>query len=182
MKKIICSILGVILVVVLIALKCCTTSTTSFETIVSEDYYSVMKNYGDTSSFFEVRAYMPERIDSAAAYKTQIDSLVTIFAINGNTRVIYINHKIIGNKVITDTAFYRGPFVEDCEMPWPLPVTFDQMMDTVVAKKLSAPKTDIVLRRGLILHPKDYPDFTIYSGEGFWWFISTENCAVRDTL
>lgn len=155
-------------------------SSVTFESIVSNDYNYVDSAFNDTveTHFYEVRAYMPERIDSAAVHGTQIDSITTIFAVG--LKVYVFNHKIKGDSVTTDTCVYRGPFVEDCEMPWPLPLTFNQMMQIVKEYKLSAPNKDIALRRALIAHPKDFPDFTIYGGRGDkWWFISTKNGSVR---
>lgn len=152
----------------------------TFESVVGSDYAYIDSTFKDAAEvhFYEARAYMPERIDSAAAHGTQIDSIVTIFSVD--LKVWFFNHKIKGDSVITDTCIYDGPFVEDCEMQWPLPITFKQMMDIVKVNNLKAPNKDIVLRRALIAHPKEYPDFTICGGSwNDWWFISTKDGSVR---
>lgn len=154
------------------------TDSITFESIVGSDYTYIDSVFPDSiTHFYEARAYMPERVDSAAKHLTQIDSITTIFAVD--QEVWIFNHKIKGDTVLTDTVIHHGPFVEDCTMNWPLPLTFKEMMKIIVSKNLSAPNKDIVLRRALILHPKDYPDFTIYAGSEKWWFISTEDGSVR---
>lgn len=183
MKKIL-KIVGALIIVALIVVLCVyhekpVKTPVTFEQVVGNDYAyidSVFKGK-DSTYFYEVRVYMPERIDSAAAKHSPIDSIVSIFAVGD--KVWFFNHKIIGDSVKTDTCIYNGPFVEDCVMSWPLPTTFSQMLDVVAANKLKAPNNDIVLRRALIYHPKDYPDFTIYAGDGNWWFISTKNDSIR---
>lgn len=186
MKKII-SFVGAIFVIALLVVvfKCSSSkdepTPITFEDVVGKDYAyidSVFKNEEEEfTHFYEVRVYMPERVDSAALHHSAIDSIVSIFAVGD--KVWFFNHKIKGDSVVTDTCIYDGPFIEDCVMPWPLPTTFNQMMDSVASHKLNAPNKDIVLRRALIAHPKDYPDFTIYGGDGKWWFISTKNDSIR---
>lgn len=186
MKKII-SFVGAIFVIALLVVvfKCSSSkdepTPITFEDVVGKDYAyidSVFKNEEEEfTHFYEVRVYMPERVDSAALHHSAIDSIVSIFAVGD--KVWFFNHKIKGDSVVTDTCIYDGPFIEDCVMSWPLPTTFNQMMDSVASHKLNAPNKDIVLRRALIAHPKDYPDFTIYGGDGKWWFISTKNDSIR---
>lgn len=155
--------------------------TITFESVVDSDYNYIQKTFADSSDeythFYEVRIYMSESVDSAAVHKSPIDSITSIFAVG--QKVWFFNHKIDKNTVTTDTCIYDGPFIEDCVMPWPLPVKFDQVMDTIASKNLNAPNKDVVLRRALIWHPKDYPDFTVYAGNGNWWFISSEDCSIR---
>jgi hypothetical protein len=186
MKKII-SFVGAIFVIALLVVvfKCSSSkdepTPITFEDVVGKDYAyidSVFKNEEEEfTHFYEVRVYMPERVDSAALHHSAIDSIVSIFAVGD--KVWFFNHKIKGDSVVTDTCIYDGPFIEDCVMPWPLPTTFNQMMDSIASHKLNAPNKDIVLRRALVAHPKDYPDFTIYGGDGKWWFISTKNDSIR---
>ncbi len=190
MKKIIISIIVVVIAAVAAVLgpKSCKgdtpvtiPDTITFESVVDSDYNYIQKTFADSSDeythFYEVRIYMPERIDSAAIHKAPIDSITSIFAVG--QKVWFFNHKITNGVVTTDTCIYNGPFVEDCVMPWPLPVKFDQIMDTIASKELIAPNQDIVLRRALIWHPKTYPDFTIYAGDNNWWFISAEDGSIR---
>lgn len=153
--------------------------TITFEKIVTSDYNyidSAFENKDkDYTHFYEVRAYLPTSVDSAEI-PAKIDSLVTIFAVG--QKVWFFQHKIIDNKVKTDTVIYNGPFVEDCEMPWPVNVTFNQMLQIVKDNKLKAPNKDVTLRRALIWHPKEYPDFTIGTWNAFY-FISTKDGSVR---
>lgn len=153
--------------------------TITFEKIVTSDYNyidSAFKNKDkDYTHFYEVRTYLPTSVDSAEI-PAKIDSLVTIFSVG--QKVWFFQHKIVDNKVKTDTIIHDGPFVEDCEMPWPVNVTFNQMLKIVKDNKLKAPNKDVTLRRALIWHPKDYPDFTVGTWNAFY-FISTEDGSVR---
>lgn len=192
MKKIILLIVIVVFAACAIIIpKACNTKpvepvakdTITFESIVTNDYNYVDSTFKsddpEYTHFYEVRAYMHERVDSAAKNESQIDSLTTIFAVG--TKVYFFNHKIINDSVVTDTTICQGPFVEDCVMPWPLPITFKQMMEIVKVNNLVCPNKDITLRRALIWHPKDYPDFTIKGEKGDdWYFISTADGTVRN--
>lgn len=152
----------------------------TFESVVGSDYAYIDSVFSDTieTHFYEARAYMPTRVDSSAYYNAPIDSITSIFSVG--LKIYFFNHKIVGDSVTTDTCIYNGPFVEDCEIPWPLPFTFEQMMKTVKAKKLTAPHIDVALRRALTAKPKEYADFTIFAGNGDnWWFISTKDGSVR---
>lgn len=189
-KKILISITILLVVIIGIVLSFCkcsgkTTPTPTyndsiFESVVGSDVNYIDRWFGDNIEhhFYEVRAYMKNRIDSAVINNEPIDSITTIFAVGD--KVWFFGHKIVDGVVKTDTMVCGGPFVEDMDIEWPLKTTFSDLRETIRTHKLNCPNKDIVLRRALIWHPKDYADWTIYAGDKKFWFISTENDSIRD--